>query len=204
MPAQRAATNGKLTKAEKKHIEMDKEFVRADNAINRRLTRAERKRLREEQKHVGADITVVKKLTKAQKRRIQNEKKRARAEDVQSPSCPPPKRPRVHTAFAQPQSDATFGLTRNTEFWFLDGNIVLIAGKMAYRVHKGVLADISPVFREMFFGAHPLLVLGDARSFDNCPSVHLFEAEDEVEQLLNIIYRGRRYVHNSSDLIPPS
>ena len=45
--------------------------------------------------------------------------------------------------------DATM-LKRDEEFWYEDGNIILTARRVEFRVFKGILANHSPVFRDMF------------------------------------------------------
>lgn len=39
---------------------------------------------------------------------------------------------------------------RHSEFWFLDGSVVLLARNVLFRVHKTFLARHSSVFRDMF------------------------------------------------------
>lgn len=39
---------------------------------------------------------------------------------------------------------------RDAEFWYSDGNIILVARDVEFRVFKGILAEHSPVFRDMF------------------------------------------------------
>lgn len=40
---------------------------------------------------------------------------------------------------------------RDKEFWFENGNIILITGGVEFHVFKGILVDHSPVFKDMFF-----------------------------------------------------
>ncbi len=35
------------------------------------------------------------------------------------------------------------------EFWYADGNFILIAQNVELRVFKGILAGVSPVFKDM-------------------------------------------------------
>lgn len=39
---------------------------------------------------------------------------------------------------------------KDEEFWYDDGNIVVVARDVGFRIYKGLLADCSPVLREMF------------------------------------------------------
>ena len=40
--------------------------------------------------------------------------------------------------------------TRDTEFWFDDGTVILVAGDVVFRVYKGLLAAHSAEFMRMF------------------------------------------------------
>ncbi len=48
------------------------------------------------------------------------------------------------------QEDATSRIKPHETLWHKDGNIVLASDAIMYRVHKGVLANQSTVFRDMF------------------------------------------------------
>ncbi|KAH9846277.1 hypothetical protein C2E23DRAFT_597733 [Lenzites betulinus] len=94
-------------------------------------------------------------------------------------------------------------ITRDTEFWFDDGNIVLISaatstcGKVAFRVYKGMLARVSPVFQDLFelAGAHPgpgavtlpLHEASEPRLFDGCPTVAVTESSIEMRHFLGAV-----------------
>ncbi len=39
---------------------------------------------------------------------------------------------------------------RDNELWFEDRTVILVARDVEFRVYKGLLADHSPVFRDMF------------------------------------------------------
>ncbi len=48
------------------------------------------------------------------------------------------------------QEDATSRIKPHETLWLKDANIVLASDAFLYRVHKGVLAYQSTVFRDMF------------------------------------------------------
>ncbi|KAJ2974348.1 hypothetical protein NUW54_g11906 [Trametes sanguinea] len=49
-------------------------------------------------------------------------------------------------------------ITKDEDFWFEDGNIVLVAQDVAFRVYKGPLMRHSTVFQDMFaFPSFPAL-----------------------------------------------
>ncbi|TFY79926.1 hypothetical protein EWM64_g4085 [Hericium alpestre] len=79
----------------------------------------------------------------------------------------------------------------SSEFWFDDGSIIIVCGDTGYRVHKGVLAFNSAVFKDMF--AH-----GDAdpscnEMLDGCVVVRLDDESDDMLKLLRALY-SRKWV----------
>ena len=80
-------------------------------------------------------------------------------------------------------------IERDTEYWFEDGNIVLIArGGMGFRVYKGLLARVSPFFKDLFSIPQP----DGENSVDNCPVVCLPDDNPEdLRQLLTLIINPR-------------
>jgi len=84
------------------------------------------------------------------------------------------------------------------EIWYDDGNIVLVVQeRVAFRVHRGVLAENSHVFHDMFSIPQPLQ---DSELFDGCPLVHLSDTADDVRQLLRMLYRSRRHWRDDQQL----
>ncbi|KAI0640920.1 hypothetical protein C8Q79DRAFT_920597 [Trametes meyenii] len=47
-------------------------------------------------------------------------------------------------------NDVTQQPSQDEEFWFEDGTVVLVAGDVQFKVYKGILAEHSPVFKDMF------------------------------------------------------
>ncbi|RPD58548.1 hypothetical protein L226DRAFT_466512 [Lentinus tigrinus ALCF2SS1-7] len=74
--------------------------------------------------------------------------------------------------------------TRDEEFWFDDGSIILIARNVEFRVYKGLLADHSPVFRDMFSLPQPPISEGELET--PCPVVHLSDSAEDVRCLLRV------------------
>ena len=68
-------------------------------------------------------------------------------ESTQTETVRPLKRRRVEE---DQEACTNLGLTRDTIFWFTDGNVILSAGTIAFRVYYGTLATQSPVFDDMF------------------------------------------------------
>lgn len=80
---------------------------------------------------------------------------------------------------------------RDEEFWFEDGSVVLATSDIEFRVYKGVLADYSPVFRDMFTLPQPtsLSTIGGnpaELTADPCSVVHLSDHPGDLKHVLRI------------------
>lgn len=73
-----------------------------------------------------------------------------------------------------------------SDFWFLDGNIILIAGSVAFKVHRGQLERHSEVFNGMFGLPQP----PDEELFDDCLSVELHDSPSDIYYFLSALYDG--------------
>lgn len=92
---------------------------------------------------------------------------------------------------ASPAGDAsTEQVARSDAIWFDDGNIVLQAERMQFRVHCGVLIKYSGVFRDMFDVGHP--GSQSEATVDGVPVVHLHDSQMDVEWILRALYGDRR------------
>ena len=76
---------------------------------------------------------------------------------------------------------------QSEDIWYDDGNIVLIAEDMAFKVHRSILSRSSEVFRDMFALATPDFS-GYSPVVTTCPVVHLSDTANEIETLLGIMY----------------
>ncbi|KAL1938258.1 hypothetical protein VTO73DRAFT_11709 [Trametes versicolor] len=75
--------------------------------------------------------------------------------------------------------------TRDEEFWYSDGNIILLAHDVEFRVYKGLLAEHSPVFKDMFSLPQPPSPV-TAPSEDACPVVHLSDSPEDLRHILRV------------------
>ncbi|KXN80743.1 hypothetical protein AN958_08102 [Leucoagaricus sp. SymC.cos] len=75
-----------------------------------------------------------------------------------------------------------------SDFWFHDGNVVIIAGPAAFKVHRGQLERHSEVFLGLF--ALPQPPLQDQDLVDGCPSVEFHDAPSDVFYFLSALYDG--------------
>ncbi|GBE89310.1 hypothetical protein SCP_1503180 [Sparassis crispa] len=89
-------------------------------------------------------------------------------------------------------------LRKDDEFWFTDGNIVLITRNVAFRVHQGVLSRHSDVFRDLFTVPQPAV---QERMFDS-PVVRLSDSASDLRHLLRVLYDGRRFYLMREDRLP--
>ena len=96
----------------------------------------------------------------------------------QRPSSPrsSAKRPRVTPS--EPE--------RHPQLWFDDGNIVLRAQDVVFRVHRSMLSRHSEVFEGLFALCQP----SEDELYDGIPMVELHDTSNELADLLNGIYTG--------------
>lgn len=96
-------------------------------------------------------------------------------------------------------SDVSIARTRDEEFWYSDGSIILVAHNVEFRVYKGLLTRHSPVFRDMFAPPQPPVASSSTlfKSADTlCPVVHLSDTPKDLRHILRVFMprRGPRYV----------
>jgi len=74
------------------------------------------------------------------------------------------------------------------DFWFSDGNVILTAGPVAFKVHRGQLERHAEIFQTMLSIPQP----------DNADStIHLCDSPTDVYHLLRALYDGL-YVRNKN------
>ncbi|GLB36893.1 putative broad-Complex, Tramtrack and Bric a brac [Lyophyllum shimeji] len=73
-----------------------------------------------------------------------------------------------------------------SDFWFLDGNIIIIAGQAAFKVHRGQLERHSDVFNGLFSIPQPQ----DVDLFEGCLYVELHDNPSDVFYFLSALYDG--------------
>ncbi|KZP16235.1 hypothetical protein FIBSPDRAFT_794663 [Athelia psychrophila] len=107
---------------------------------------------------------------------------------MSSTDQPPAKRKRAEDPSAE--SAAPIPQVRSI-VWYDDGNIILQAQDTLFKVHKGILAQNSSVFQDMFSLPQPPSV--DTDLVEGCPVVQLSDTAEEVECVLQAICQ-REYV----------
>ncbi|KAA1468955.1 hypothetical protein DENSPDRAFT_834459 [Dentipellis sp. KUC8613] len=75
--------------------------------------------------------------------------------------------------------------TRDEDLWMEDGNLIIVCESVGFRIHRGILARHSKVFRDTFAigGQYP-----DQEMYENAAVLRLPDSEDEFKELLRSIY----------------
>ena len=73
-----------------------------------------------------------------------------------------------------------------SDFWFRDGNIVIIAGSAAFKVHRGQLERHSEFFSDLFSIPQPI----KQDLIDGCSYVELPDCPSDVFYFLSALYDG--------------
>ncbi|KAI0826509.1 hypothetical protein BC628DRAFT_1320092 [Trametes gibbosa] len=79
-------------------------------------------------------------------------------------------------------------IKRDSELWFDDGNLVLVAGDVEFKVYRGPLIAHSPIFKDMLSLPQP----GgqDRSSEDACPVIPLHDSVDDLRHALRVFVPG--------------
>lgn len=99
---------------------------------------------------------------------------------------------------AEPDSKtkAELPLFRHNVFYWPDGNIVLVARNVIFRLLKSQLASISTVFGDMFNLSMEQLSVSDPdpsspqEKYDGVPMIKLDDDPDDLAMLFTLIWKG--------------
>jgi BTB/POZ domain len=86
------------------------------------------------------------------------------------------KRKRTHPA--RPAEDTPFACHAAISYYLEDGNIVVVAEGVAFRVHRSLLTRHSEIFSDMF----------DMETYDGCHVVRVPDATVHMLNLLSVLY----------------
>ena len=76
-------------------------------------------------------------------------------------------------------------IQRDPDMWLEDGNLVLVANSTtAFRVYKGLLGQVSPVFRDMLE-----LKPSPGDTIDDCPVIHVPDSAVDFGHFLRAVFR---------------
>ena len=88
------------------------------------------------------------------------------------------------------------GFKHHDSLWFEDGNIVLLADNVAFKVHRGILVRHSDVFCDMF--AIPQPPSAEQETFEGTARVTMQDDAERLADFLLILYDGgKKYVQST-------
>ena len=71
------------------------------------------------------------------------------------------------------------------EFWFEDGTVILVTCDVEFRFYKGLLASVSPVFKQLFADSRVVRTVPmDQEQTFSCPVVHVSDSPKELRYML--------------------
>ena len=96
---------------------------------------------------------------------------------------PPQKRQRIDNS-GDPRT--------RSEYWFEDGNIILQADNILFRIHRSVLSRSSQIFKDAFAMPQPPSHEND--HIEGCPVVPLADSADDIGNLISLLYDTEKSV----------
>lgn len=86
------------------------------------------------------------------------------------------------------ESQDSTPVTRS-DIWLEDGSIILQAENMQFKVHRGLLARLSPIFADVFSVPQPAPHQDNADLVvDGCTILQLQDSAQDVQYLLSALY----------------
>ncbi|KAI1795285.1 hypothetical protein LXA43DRAFT_939155 [Ganoderma leucocontextum] len=90
-------------------------------------------------------------------------------------------------------------LIRDKEFWLNDGNIVLIARDVGFRIYRGLLTAQSTIFADMFSSPNSIA----DEYYDDCPVVRLSDSPEDLRYFLRVLVpSSHRMFYRDNDELP--
>ena len=100
------------------------------------------------------------------------------------------------------EEHSAVNVTKDKEFWFNDGTVILVAQDVEFCIYKGILAEHSPVFSDMFSLPQPAKEQSNNGAIEGprCPVVHLSDSPYDLRHVLRkyLPRRGTEYVTDPS------
>ncbi|GBE89173.1 hypothetical protein BKA93DRAFT_738634 [Sparassis latifolia] len=81
-------------------------------------------------------------------------------------------------------------MQQDKDFWFDDGNIILIARGIGFRVHQGIIARHSTAFHDLFTVPQSQ----NEEKILDCSFVQLSDSPSDLRCLLRVLYDGKKYL----------
>lgn len=80
-----------------------------------------------------------------------------------------------------------------TELWFDDGNIILVAEDTPFKVHRGQLSQRSQVFRDILLIPQPRVPDG-SDVMDGVPLIHVSDTWKDLSYVLSALYNRYKWM----------
>lgn len=85
------------------------------------------------------------------------------------------------------------GVLRDPDVWLPDGNVVIKAQNVAFRVHKSILALHSEIFRDLFLASSPSPnSSGPMEIIDDCPVIEVTDSANDLRHLFLVLCCGKK------------
>ncbi|KAI8992828.1 hypothetical protein BD414DRAFT_482339 [Trametes punicea] len=92
---------------------------------------------------------------------------------------------------ADASADRDKSTKRDTELWFDDGSLVLVAGDVEFKVYRGPLIAHSPFFKDLFSLPQPAERERSGHEGElPCPVVPLYDSPDDLRHVLRVFVPG--------------
>ncbi|PIL26266.1 hypothetical protein GSI_12022 [Ganoderma sinense ZZ0214-1] len=86
---------------------------------------------------------------------------------------------------AEQQTGEAQVFKKDEEFWFDDGTVILVACDIEFRFYKGLLASVSPVFKQLFADCRAVrTVRMDQEQTFSCPVVRVSDSPEDLRYVL--------------------
>ncbi|GJE88561.1 hypothetical protein PsYK624_046440 [Phanerochaete sordida] len=115
---------------------------------------------------------------------------RGRSRSDEDPEDTPRKRQKVESddeGALQVLAEPTGIVERCEELWFEEGNVVVAARDLAFKVHTGILGRHSDIFKGFFI---PVSLAQLPKGRDGCHILRVDDAGSALKELFNVIYDG--------------
>ena len=96
--------------------------------------------------------------------------------------------PGANTSGSSQPSFATLVALRHAELWFSDGNLIIDAVGISFRVYAGILERHSPVFRQLLNGLQS--EDGSAKAVDGCRLLRVADKGADLAEMFSVLYDG--------------
>jgi hypothetical protein len=90
-------------------------------------------------------------------------------------------------AYDMPSLVTPTTLIRSQDVWYDDGNVVIQAENIVFKVFRGILASNSAVFADMFSVPQPTNVTGPD-VYDSCPLIQIYDTPEDARHFLKAIH----------------